>query len=381
MLSHEERDLLQQFVDANSPETPYMKRVRILLMADSGSSAELISTELEVQINRVRQWLRAFHRQRFQIFPNYLLGPKPAISVEDPIAVSGKQIMAGLLKRLTDLEPELTSSFSVESVHESRKNIRRLRTALEQLAPYYDYLNLKKFRRRFRKFMRRLGPSRDIAVFVYKLNLQMEEGQLSGQLSKDEYKSLGVLSAYWQEQGRLADDKVRKYLSKNKYQNLLKEFATVLEPDQRDIPSAEQLPASRTGNLVPNIIDERLADVRDQFAEVQDGSVKELHLLRIRLKELRYTLEIYEPILGPTVVPTIESVKTLLLHLGDINDAQVHIELVTEMAEDEMTSEIEIFTEYKRAELKRLIDEFPELWAKLDQTTWRENLSQAVASL
>jgi CHAD domain-containing protein len=99
------------------------------------------------------------------------------------------------------------------------------------------------------------------------------------------------------------------------------------------------------------------------------------------LKELRYTLEFYTPVLGPTAPATIETIKRLLTHLGNLNDASIHLEMLAEMEVAELVIPIAAYTESKRSELQELVTEFPELWAEINDSAWRENLARAVAAI
>ena len=382
MPSQEDLDLLRQFLKNNNPGSPYTRRIQILLLADSGNSSESIAAELGLPIVHVRQWLRAFNRQGLQVFPDGLLHPEPPFYSEDPITISGKKILGTLHSRLLGLESELETTVSVKSVHESRKTIRRIQTAMKQLAPYYEYIKLKKYRRRLRKVMRRLAPSRDIAVFLYKLQLQIDNGSSTGSLSELDQRNLIDLHQYWQEQGTDANLKVQEYLSANKYRKLLAEFGEILEPDERDLPSQDQeITPYQTGNIVPVLVYEKLANVRAYDTHIERAPLPVLHALRIQLKEFRYTLEFYTPVLRPTAPATIETIKRLLTHLGDLNDAHIHLKMLADMEVAELAIPVAVYAESKRNELQRLVADFPELWAEVNHPTWRENLAMAVAAI
>jgi CHAD domain-containing protein len=382
MLNQEDHDLLQEFLKNNNSGSPYSRRIQILLLADSGNSSESIAAELGLPIVHVRQWLRAYNRQGLQVFPDGLLYSEPPFFSEDPITISGKKILGSLLSRLLALESELETSVGVKSVHESRKTIRRMRTAMKQLAPYYGYIDLKRYRRRFRKVMRRLAPSRDIAVFLYKLQLHMDNGSSAGNLPEPDRPNLMDLHQYWQEQATKANLKVQEYLLTKKYSKLLVDFGEILEPDEQDFPSQDQeITPYQTGHLVPVLVYERLANVRAYNIHIEGAPLPLLHALRIQLKEFRYTLEFYTPVLGPTGPTTIETIKHLLSHLGDLNDASIHLEMLAEMEVAELAIPIATYTESKRIELQKLVAEFPDLWAEINGPAWGENLARAVAAI
>ena len=111
LLSEKERIALQAFVDRSQPETAYLRRAKIVLMADEGSTQEAIAVDTGVAIIHVRQMLRAFNRQGIAFFPAGILTP-PSISPDAAIAETGRQILARLLTKveahLNDLETTTT---------------------------------------------------------------------------------------------------------------------------------------------------------------------------------------------------------------------------------------------------------------------------------
>ena len=121
-----------------------------------------------------------------------------------------------------------------------------------------------------------------------------------------------------------------------------------------------------------------MANVRVYDTHIKGASLPMLHALRIQLKEFRYTLEFYTPVLGPTALATIETIKRLLIHLGDLNDARIHLKMLAEMEVAELAIPVAVYTESKRSELQRLVADFPELWAEVNHPIWRENLAMAV---
>lgn len=60
-------------------------------------------------------------------------------------------------------------------------------------------------------------------------------------------------------------------------------------------------------------------------------NVPEIHHMRIAAKRLRYTLELFQPILGKGTNGLIDEVKTIQSHIGTMHDADVMIERVVGM--------------------------------------------------
>jgi CHAD domain-containing protein len=303
-------------------------------------------------------------------------------SPDDSIAEAGRTIMAGLLDKVLLYEGDLRSTTNVTSVHETRKGSRRTRTALRLFAPYFEKGLLNGYRKRFKKFMRRLGRSRDTAVFLIKLDNYMAENAKMGTLTLGQLMSLEVLRNYFIEEQEVADQNVRAYLSEGEHETLMNDFdAFTHTPGQGLKPVTNPLSPSKVRQLAPILIYEKLADVRVYGDQIGSALPERLHSLRIECKELRYTLEFFEPVLGPEASAAIETVKKLLTHLGDINDARVHGEMVAKITEEDLALAVTLYRLSREVELQRLVDGFPQLWGEFDRPVWRQQLASAVAIL
>jgi CHAD domain-containing protein len=380
MLATEERAKLLIFVKKSSPETPYLRRARIVLLADEGATQEAIAAEVQVPITRVRQMLRAYKREGIVLFPESIWSIT-AYRADEPISGVARQIIFSLAARLEQYEPDLSVETSVTAVHESRKTTRRMRTALDLFEPYFKKRLLRTYRRRARKFMRRLGRSRDIAVFLLKLEEFVVESGDTGRLSEEELLALNGLAVYWQSQQDKADARVRRTLATGKYRRLLDDLLAFGRGDiGKTTPAGDQMPV-KARYITPVMLYGKLGRVRatgDQLGELQP---ERLHALRITCKELRYTLEFFEGMLGPSAGECIDAVKRMLTHLGDVNDARVHLEMLAKMQEPELAEATDLYRSVIEAQLQQLQESFPSLWAELDGQEWRQQLAMSVAVL
>jgi CHAD domain-containing protein len=380
-LTPEERVSLLSFVNRSSPGTAYLRRASILLLADDGLTQEQIAAELQVSITHVRQMQRAYKRQRMALFPADIASFQ-LFSAGDPMAEAGRRIMANLVVKIRKFEVDLETTTSVTAVHETRKAIRQLRTAFRMFRPYYEAGLMDRYRRRFRKFMRRLGRSRDLAVFLDKLESYMGESEASDQLKAADLDAFRELRDYWQIRKQKADEKVRDYLAKGKYPLLLTEFEQfcLSEGDGALVPIGLMMP-SKVGHLAPVFLYKKLANVRAYDVYLDDVDLQRLHELRIQLKELRYTLEFFQPVMGISVKENIDTVKKLLTHLGDLNDARVHMVMFDNNKEESLAAGVRLYRHAKEMELEKLLVEFPRLWTMFDSLEWRKQLSEAMSLL
>lgn len=379
LLTQHERSVLESYIARSTPEAAYFSRAKIMLLADDGASQELIAVEAQVPITRVRQMLRAFHRERMGLFPRYVLLPQ-LFSPDDPIAEAGRQIMAQLLENILAYIEDLETTTSVTALHETRKNTRQLRTALWLFAPYYEPGILKSFRSRFRKFMRQLGQSRDTVIFLLKLEQYMTEAAENGQLSAEEIDALTALKEYWQGELEQIDTGVRVYLAKSKAQTLFSDFKNFVHTPGAGVLAVDPPTPVKTRHLVPALIAERLAAVRAFDDLIVGAPLATIHALRIQFKELRYTLEFFEPILGPGAAGAIQTVKHVLEHLGNLNDARVHLEMLDRSSKGTAQA-VALYRPIKETELARLRRELPQLWAEFDSIEWRRQYAEAIISL
>ncbi|MCI0396565.1 MAG: CHAD domain-containing protein [Chloroflexi bacterium] len=383
MLTPEERTLLQMFVERNPPGTAYLRRVRLLLLSDSGLAPETAAGQVGVSINQARQWVRAFKRQRLALFPDSVLRPLPPFSPDDLMAEAGRQIMAGILQEILLHESGLQAGglqegVQAEAVHESRKAIRRLRTALQLFAPFFEVGLLDGYRRKFRKFMRRLGRSRDLEVFLLKL-AQFRE---AGSFSAGERTALAALQETWQEHKAAADEEVQAYLARGKHQALLADFDRFTgSPGEGVLAAQDPYTPVKVRHLAPAFIYQQLAPVRAYEGRLAGASLTQWHALRVQGKKLRYTLEFFEPVLGLGILHHIATMKQMQECLGELNDARVALEFLAQTPEAEAAPAVALYRAAKEGEISELKEGFLGLWAEFDRPAWRQGLAAAVAVL
>jgi len=380
MLAAEERAQLLKFVNQSPPGTPYLRRARIILLDDDGATQEDIAAQVQVPITRVRQMLRAYKRDGARLFPD-IVWTTVSFRADDPITDAARQIIADLVVGLEQYEEALGADTGVMAVHESRKTTRKLRTALRAFEPFFQDHLLLRYRKRARKFMRRLGRSRDTAVLLLKLDSFILEGYESDRLSEPDRLALIELARFWRDRQIEADEQVRRYLADGKYQRLLDDLRAFGRGDLGQAAHGDDALASKTAYIAPVMIYQKLGHVRAMGDQLGDLQPERLHALRITCKELRYTLEFFEGLLGLGATECLEIVKRLLIHLGDVNDARVHLHMLDEVDEPELANAVSLYRGAIADQLQQLRESFPGLWAEFDRPEWRRRLASAVAVL
>jgi CHAD domain-containing protein len=285
------------------------------------------------------------------------------------IAEAGRIILARELATIQAHQSALLHDADVVAVHETRKAIRRTFTAVKLFNPFFEPGVLKGHRRQLRKIMRRLAPCRDIAVFLLKLSKYLEE---DGRLAE--------LEAYWRGEKNQADERLRRYLSKPERQAFLDRYARFTNTAGLGVLGTPNFVAPvKVRHQASLLIHRRLAAARAYDDHLQAASPELFHQLRIQLKELRYTLGFFAPILGPELEEARAGLKRLQQLLGDLNDARVSLRMLAETRG--VKTAASIYHAAKEAEVTRLESEFPATWAEFESIAWRQKLATVLAIL
>jgi CHAD domain-containing protein len=251
-----------------------------------------------------------------------------------------------------------------------RKAMRRTFKSFKLFGPYFKQGKIKAYRRGLRRIMRRLGRSRDIAVFRLKLDTYNESAK----------RPLKDLSAYWQSQQTIGDDALMRYLDKPKQQAFFATYRSFTEtPAVGTLTTADPWVSDKIGHLAPVLIYQRVAAVRAFDDHLQNATVEQLHRLRIQFKELRYTLQFLEPLLNTEIQAVLLSLKQSQEHLGDLNDATVALQFLSEVPRLEIS--VGRYRIFQQDEQQRLVRTFLPVWQGFDQRAWRQNLAMAMATL
>jgi CHAD domain-containing protein len=338
---------------------------------------ESVSAEVGVPILQTRNLMRAYNRQGLAMFPDELFREPPLFEPEEGMAEAGRKLMGQVWQTFQAQVEGVREQADVTAIHEMRKALRRLGTICKLFAPYFETGVLPDYRRRFKKIMLRLGRARDTAIFLENLGLFMVEAPLNG----EDVARLQGLYEYWQGQKTEFDQVVSRYLGREKVQAFLEEFGRFTTATGEGVADlAEPETPVQVRHVAPALIYERLAAVRAYDGHLADASLAELHRLRIQGKELRYTLEFFEPLLGSTAAEVTETVKQLQEHLGQLNDARVALTMLEETPAEHEAA-VAFYREAKEGEIRWLQDGLRGLWTELERQSWRQQLGAAVAVL
>jgi len=385
MLSKEERKLLKGFVARNGEQSPYWRRVNIILLSDAGMTPESIAVELGSSIVQTRKWLNVYKRKGLAVFPNSVLHKPALFSPNEHIAEAGRAFFREQLAIIERYDEALRERGATKAVHETRKAIRRSRNAYDLLTPYYEPGTFRRFQRRLRQTMRRLGPARDRYIFLHKLDQCREQcaespGILNG---------LERLSDYWQLRLEQATQRAQEAVRKAKYQKTLAALADFCAtPGQGVAHDSAKVAPTKVRHLAPSMVMLRVAHVLAYDEIVPEASLEQLHELRIHFKRLRYTLDFFAPILGNERLALTRGLNRIQDHLGDLNDANVARSLLDETPGDDVREfgrdwgvGVRAYRLALEAEIERLQSSFGDVWRGFDSPAWRRTVLNSMSQL
>ncbi len=294
------------------------------------------------------------------------------LTIDMPIVKLGRHIMAEQFAQMELYDADLRDKTAVTTVHETRKAIRRTFTAIDLFASYFTPELLAGYQHWLKKLMKRLGRSRDMTVFLIKLQDYM--ANTGAPLTR--------LESYWHDQLLAANANVRLYLNRPRWASFWDEYAAFVNTASQGVRPIKIGDPIQARHIIPILLYRRVAAVRaydDLLTTKTDVSIKELHKLRIQCKELRYAFQFFTPLLGPEITPVVDVLKALQVNLGDLNDARVALKLLNNTPGRETA--VAHYRAVQIEEISRQMAAFNPLWEALNAPTWRQNLAAAIAVL
>jgi CHAD domain-containing protein len=315
----------------------------------------------------------------------------PGIQPDDPMAEAGRKIMRFYFAAMLGCEAGARLGEDIEQLHDMRVATRRLRAAFDIFGNYFLASMIKTYLKDLRATGRILGQARDLDVF-----LARAQGYLKT-LPDVERDGLAPLLELWEAKRQEARTLMLAHLDGVRYQAFIQQFSTFLNsPGEGVRPIAEaDHPLPNTPRAVAAVlIYNRLAAVRAFDKNLEKASIVELHALRTEFKRLRYTVEFFREMLGGKAGPVIEDLKAIQDHLGELHDADVACNIISDflntwethqaalpISERPSPQPIAAYLAAKHAERHRLLVTFPEAWERFNRPELRQNLALAVSAL
>jgi inorganic triphosphatase YgiF len=247
----------------------------------------------------------------------------PGMTLEAALQQIGRNCLAQLLRN----EPAVLSA-QPEGVHQMRVAVRRLRSAISSLKNVLPQEDLRWITEELRWLGGTLGPARNLDVFVAELLPAARDGLPNEPGWHDLAATLGRLR-------RAANDQMKEAILSERYTSamlsLLRWFEASgwrehLPPDESDLMIS---PVIKTA---PCLLDRRRRKVTKRSKGFGRLAPHERHKLRIAVKKLRYTIELFGSIFDKDDLEKfVRRLKRLQGDLGYANDVRVAHEFVIDL--------------------------------------------------
>ncbi|MBN1147048.1 MAG: CHAD domain-containing protein [Anaerolineales bacterium] len=318
--------------------------------------------------------------------------PMREIGIEpgDTLAEAGRKVMRYHFAEMLRHEAGTRLGEDIEALHDMRVATRRMRAAFEVFAEAFEPNALKPHLRGLRAVGRALGSVRDLDVFMEKAQAYLET------LPEEERGGLHPLLDAWIEQRQQARARMLAHLDSQEYADFKRKFNVFISTPgagARQVPMDQPAP-NLVQELAPALIYTRLAAARAFGPFLGDASIERLHALRIEFKKLRYSVEYFQEVLGEQAKEVIKNLKKLQDHLGDLNDAQVAVEILRQFIdawepgqetlpihERQNIEAVVSYMAFRYAERHRLMDTFSGAWENFERAEFRRNLALAISVL
>jgi CHAD domain-containing protein len=267
----------------------------------------------------------------------------------------------------------------VDSIHEARITIRRLREGLVVMGrTLFDVAYVSKLGRDLRRIENALGPTRDDDVLASDLEVWTTAASL------ERREGLTPLAQHIRRQRRQDVRALRRALTRKTTKKVVRKLRRFL---QREIPPAPapKNPARATPTLVKHFVADETWWAYEEVLAYETrmpASIDVIHKVRSSCRGLRYALELFEGALPPGVADLIDALHALQDQLGDLHDHAVAASRIEQWRAEREVPDTEALTAYldhHATERDRLRNEFEAEWKALTGNGFRYALSHLVS--
>ena len=300
------------------------------------------------------------------------------IILTDSMAEAGRKIFAKQLNSMKQHENGSRTGEDIESVHQMRVAIRRMRSLFKLIGDYYKPKVVAKYSRELRDIARALGRIRDADVLI----LDLED--FRADQDKDSQKVVDSIIKKLDKRRRKDRVKLNEMFDSKSYQKFVDRFKTFTEKSGKgSLPIKSKQSPHQVRHLLPILMYETLANVRAYDTVLEGAEDEVLHELRVEFKQLRYAVEFFSPVLGTSAKNFISEVKNMQDVLGRLNDIAVftdHVNGIKRLNADQQAI-IEQYVDTRNHELEQLREDFDVQWQSFNQRTTQRQLADALLVL
>ena len=312
----------------------------------------------------------------------------PPVKPDEPMSEAGRKVLYLHFTRMLANEASTRLGADIEGLHDMRVSARRMRAAFQLYEPYFDKKALDSMVRRLRRAGRALGAVRDLDVLL--AGAQGYEAKLP-----DEQKGgLEQLFSVWRARREVARRVMLEMLDGRGYRELRADCEAFLTTPGAGVPARGPEPGEpyEVRHVLPGLIFDRYGAVRAYETFLPDAPLDTYHALRIDCKRFRYAMEFSRDVLGPQTSALIKQAVAMQDHLGAMQDARVAEGLLIEFIAQERAKArrknpslaldgVESYLALQRSTQADLLARFPEAWAQLIGSDYRQALAKVLAAL
>jgi CHAD domain-containing protein len=222
-----------------------------------------------------------------------------------------RAILSDCLAQMTANAGVLRNGRSVEGLHQLRVGLRRLEVSLKSFGEAFEQPWLEELRGRAKVLSSRLGPARDLDVFLEDL-LAAPAKAFSGE---EDAEMFAALRAEAEEQRDKAWKQASACIAGGDFAIFLDDIAGLA---QSRLPLARD---NRLTRMADGMLARQAARAKKRGRAARSHEEGDLHRLRIALKKLRYSAEFFAPLYKKKKVKRyLAKIKRLQDVLGRLND-------------------------------------------------------------
>ncbi|MEZ4670542.1 MAG: CHAD domain-containing protein [Anaerolineae bacterium] len=300
----------------------------------------------------------------------------PVLS-QDIMAEAGRKVLLVEFIKLLEHEEGSRTGEDIEDVHDMRVAIRRIRSAFRLLRPYFKRSTLRRFNAELSQLGWTLGEVRDLDVLIEDMRDYQRKLKALQQASLQEV--VDVLDA----ERVTARTALVKTLDSRAYRRFVKDFSKFVVTSGEGAKSLAEdgvLP-SQVRHILPAMIYSRMAAVRAYETVVDAADAPIFHALRIELKRLRYTVSLFQGVLGTQIDDFIEELKSLQDCLGHMNDVATARARLSLLLEGHPVEVLNMYLKYLEKKEAASHSSFLELWSNFNSRRVQQKLATALLAL
>ena len=270
--------------------------------------------------------------------------------------------LSDCLAQMTANAGVLRAGHSTEGLHQLRVGLRRLEVALKSFGEAFEQPWLEELRGRAKVLSSRLGPARDLDVFLEEL-LPVPAKNFS---SEDENEMFALLRTAAESARDTAWKQASACVAGSDFAIFLDDVAALA---QSRLPLA---PGHRLKPMAGRILARQASRAKKRGRAARSHEEGDLHRLRIALKKLRYTAEFFAPLYRKKDVKRyLSQVRRLQGSLGRLNDIAHAHSVTAELAPTALKNSGNLrfaagmVQGWYRARRPRLVKKALRRWAKL----------------